>query len=420
MIRYKYYFSNRLFFSYLSYFFILIGVSSCVRFRNVGLDDSSGGKAVGESGSFYEEQVSVGNESAKPLDASQILELIDIRGVGDSGWVDRSAKPENVTGIPVQPMFGQAIKEIDPEKIIFASDLSFINWEAVITQKCSFIRKSVSFAFYSHPENIIQAAERGFNLFGISNNHSGDCEKDENGFERADAFNPSIRYIEKKLKTRIALAGAGENFDDIQIFEKLIKDRKVTVAFGSISFFGWDIPKTNVVTVSRRGYDDLKVNRYLKKFDESNADIKILSIHTQDGSNSTIEAEAFIAAKETGEKFIKYFRGNVVFGHGPHTWAGVKIVHRLDGTRGVLFSSLGNFVHQGLSIRKDNYLGRVLLDPNDNFTVKQVYVFPLVNKKTTISFYSDRNIIPAPISNFSWYKGAYQNGNLAFYFADFQ
>jgi poly-gamma-glutamate synthesis protein (capsule biosynthesis protein) len=104
------------------------------------------------------------------------------------------------------------------------------------------------------------------------------------------------------------------------------------------------------------------------------------------------------------ESFIHSYNGNIVFGHGPHTKAGVKVVQRNDGRKGVIFTSLGNFLHPGLAPHYDNYVGRAVFD----FETRQlrfVQVYPLGNTGDSVEFMKTSEA-KSPISNFTWKTGA--------------
>ena len=102
----------------------------------------------------------------QPLDTSA-TELIDIRGVGDSGW----SKTHEAT--PIEAEFGAALDRFDRTGHGVRGDLSFINWETVVGSRCtqfgSAYRAGASYAFVSRPENLDQAYARGFNLVALSN-----------------------------------------------------------------------------------------------------------------------------------------------------------------------------------------------------------------------------------------------------------
>lgn len=348
----------------------------------------------------------------KKINLNSNTPLIDIRGVGDFAWTN-PAKPKYGKKNALATDVASAFELIPHAKPIFKGDLSFINFEAVVGEFCEQIRPTVSWYFLSHPKNISSLYKYGFNIFSLANNHSQDCQKGFSSRESYKAKHGPLMTLESFDKNqnanKLLYAGVGDEtltqsnpFLAKEKFFK-IKGKEIKVAFASLGIFSWDIP--NAATVAKK---DFKQDRELMEimfpsFDQSNADIKILSIHTQDASgHNKAEDWAFLKLKAIAEYFVKNHGGNVVFGHGPHTFAGIKVLNNSRGQRSVIFTSLGNFIHQGLSIREDNYLGRTLIDP-DSLDVKTVMAVPLINQKDTIQFWhpSKQTKINA---NFKWQK----------------
>ena len=77
-------------------------------------------------------------------------------------------------------------------------------------------------------------------------------------------------------------------------------------------------------------------------------------------------------------EFVERYRGDVVFGHGPHVWKPVRVVRKETGGKGVIFESLGNFLHPSLAAQSKNYIGRALFDPQ-TLALRQVQVIPVAN-----------------------------------------
>ena len=193
--------------------------------------------------------------------------------------------------------------------------------------------------------------------------------------------------------------------------------RDVSVALGSITLIGWDIPNSAYINLN---WSDAKkrekIQSLFNSFDSINADIKMLSIHTQGATSRRAFGSDYTLLRQISEEFIKNHDGKVVFGHGPHTHAGVKVINGSKG-KGVVFSSLGNFIHQQLSNHSDNYVGRVLLNKR-TLDVEQVQVSPFGNSRTSLSLRTTSNIK----ANFQWQR---QTRNVAgkdvgVYYANFQ
>lgn len=64
-----------------------------------------------------------------------------------------------------------------------------------------------------------------------------------------------------------------------------------------------------------------------------------------------------------GVDFVEKYGGDIVFGSGPHVWKPVRVVRKENGTgKGVIFESLGNFLHPSLGAQSKNFIGRALFD----------------------------------------------------------
>jgi poly-gamma-glutamate synthesis protein (capsule biosynthesis protein) len=87
----------------------------------------------------------------------------------------------------------------------------------------------------------------------------------------------------------------------------------------------------------------------------------------------------------TGRAFLQKYGGDIVFGHGPHEWRDVQVVESASGERGVLFQSLGNFLHPELAAQRENIIGRVLLD-RETLQVRQVQAVSVATDGLTGSF----------------------------------
>jgi poly-gamma-glutamate synthesis protein (capsule biosynthesis protein) len=108
------------------------------------------------------------------------------------------------------------------------------------------------------------------------------------------------------------------------------------------------------------------------------ADLRILSLHSWNAATQR-------RLVETGEAFLRDYGGDIVFGHGPHVWRDVRIVESESGEPGVLFQSLGNFLHPELAAQRKNLIGRVLLD-RESLRVRQVQAIAVAADGATASF----------------------------------
>ncbi len=388
---------------FLSLFLLSAGTASAHLF-------DLGFLSVDEDERWYAERLQTDPEIVASPMGARPSDAWDIRGVGDTAWT-KSGSPGNRSSIPETPAFGTALDQLDPTGNFLRGHFSFLNWESVIGEACDSIREQVDFYFLSHPDSIRQAFQRGFNLISVSNNHAQDCNLGRTAESLTARRGPemsaeALQAISASESSPLLWAGVNAPGESdpyqarVETFE--IDGRRVRVALGAISVLSWAIP--GVATVNYNEPDEAirKYTRLLESLSTADADLRILSVHTQDASgHRRKEAAGFRLLKKIGEDFILKYRGDVVFGEGPHTWGGVRVIPREDGHRGVIFTSLGNFIHQGLGSNPDNYVARALFDRN-SLQLTEVQVVPFSNHKTRVNFYSPSARPIAPMSNFEW------------------
>lgn len=284
--------------------------------------------------------------------------------------------------------FGQRLDALDSTRRSYRGDLSFINWETVVGKSCQQFRgrpSRSSYAFVSHPDNLKEAYLRGFNLIGLANNHSWDCPVGENG---AYGATESARHMERltdEIGADWIWHGVGEQQKKAaQVKTMTVKGKKIKVAFASLYLGG---ACQDITCVNDK-------NTILRSLRDADADIRILSIHSW--NNSTQQQLV-----NTGTDFIRNYNGDVVFGHGPHVWKPVTIVQSTSGKQGVMFESLGNFIHPNLAAKQKDMIGRVLFDL-ETLQLRQVQAIPL---KVDAAFASFTGALPPtsiPAKNFKW------------------
>ncbi len=328
------------------------------------------------------------DRAAIPLDVSQVTGLVDLRGVGDSGWANTHQ------GTPRAAAFGTALDAFDPSGTVLRGHLSYINWETVVGESCTqFASRYVpgkSYAFISRVENLRQAEAHGFNLVGLSNNHSRDCS-----VPSAEAL--TARNMPDALSAAALWAGIradGKGSQDIKLGSFDVGEGLTAkVAFAS-AYIG-----------SRRDCDmavcasDLP--ELLKRLATSDADYRILSLHSMDGATQAELARV-------GADAVRTLKVDVVYGSGPHVWKPVQVVERNDGTKGVVFQSLGNFLHPSLAAQGKNYMGRALF--SRDHALKQVQLVPIRNVADRASL-SDvpGSVVPANLAWRAMPKGVFAN-----------
>lgn len=302
--------------------------------------------------------------AAAPL-AFDRSELIDVRGVGDAGW-SRTHQER-----PIAATFGQALDRFDPSGQSYRGDLSFINWETVVATRCTqfasvYVPKR-SYAFVSLPDNLVQAHDRGFNLVGLSNNHTRDCYASPDVPERGEiaAATMTARAIDDlgDLDWLTAgVAGPGEDVKTARVRTFRVKGRDVRVAFGSFYTGRASCPRATCAGDARALMASMR---------DAAADLRILSIH----SMASADHDTLV---RLGIEFVESYGGDVVFGHGPHRWKPVRVVRKKGGGKGVVFDSLGNFLHPALAAQSRNFIGRVLFDKR-TLALRQVQLLPVTN-----------------------------------------
>ncbi len=176
-----------------------------------------------------------------PLNTKQAPEFLDIRGVGDSGMALTYKQPLDLcTTLPEggPANFGQRLDALDPTRISYRGDLSFINWETVVGKSCQQFRgrpSRSSYAFVSHPDNLKKAYWR----IGLANNHSWDCPVGENS---AYGATESARHMERltdEIDADWIWHGVGgQQKKAAQVKTMTVKGKEIKVAFASLYLGG--------------------------------------------------------------------------------------------------------------------------------------------------------------------------------------
>jgi hypothetical protein len=308
--------------------------------------------------------------AAAPIDATAAGDLLDIRGMGDSGWANTHEKT------PIAADFGKALDRFDASGKGYRGDLSFVNWETVVgsgcTQFASVYTPGLSYAFVSLTDNLVQANDRGFNLIGLSNNHARDClaSADTSLTGEVASAAMSAKNIEsigdrQWLFAGIASSAHEDDFAKARVRTFVVKGRQVRVAFGSMYMGRAECPRAACAGDKRALFENMR---------DAKADIRILSLHSM---GPTDQDEAV----RTGTEFVKSYNGDVVYGEGPHVWKPVRVVRKgasFGGGTGVVFESLGNFLHPSLGAQAKNFIGRALYDLR-TLKLRQIQVLPVAN-----------------------------------------
>ena len=338
--------------------------------------------------------------AAVPLAGETTAAFLDVRGVGDAAMAETHTQPFKITdnlpeGVPAN--FGLRLDAFDPEGKSYRGDLSFINWESTVGTRCNRFwapQGPASFAFMSDPQNLVELHKRQFNLIGLANNHTRDCPDAEGGVDGAHASALHMTRLSQELGANWLWHGVGT--DKVAAVNTLmLKGKPVKVAFASLYIAGGDCTYVTCET------DTLTVLRSLR---DADADLRILAMHSW-----TDETQAQLV--DIGVNFLRNFDGDIVFGHGPHIWKPVRVVEsaRGDGKRGVMFESLGNFIHPALVPGSQHLIGRALFDL-ETLKLRQVQVIPIAVSRINVSFGGSAAGLPA---NLTWQETrdpAWQSG----------
>ena len=327
---------------------------------------ADGADALGVPITEVDETDTASKRVAAPLDVKALTDLVDVRGVGDAAW-SRTHQPE-----PLAAEYGKALDRFDATGRAYRGHVSYINWETVVGSSCatfdSVYTPGKSYAFVSRKENLSQAMDRGFNLIGLSNNHSRDCTSPDGETMTANevatladdshAFHGVGLDREKKTAVKVVTVKAGT--------------RDVRVAFGSIYLGSRRSCERAVCAADKRVlFENLR---------DARADLRIVAIHSMDAKTQDELVQA-------GVEFVKSYNGDIVYGSGPHVWKPVRVVRKENGKAGVVFESLGNFLHPNLAAQQKNYIGRALFQ-KDDLTLAQVQVLPIANTGSDVRYSS--------------------------------
>lgn len=226
-------------------------------------------------------------------------------------------------------------------KPLINGDLNFANIETVLSSRNDLPNEEKTYAFKSHPNSIRHLLNIGFNLFNIANNHSYDY-----GVAGMEQTVYELDLIQQEYPNMI-YHGIAERPRVLQ--PKVFNVKGIRVAFASIS-----IAETRFrATETQKGLLHLRNDKDFKDlvvaFARTQADFKILSIHSGTEGQVTLDA----GQKARYEYALQYGKINLIIGHHPHV---VRPIQK-SGEQ-FIFYSLGNYLMVGSA----NITQR--LDPN--------------------------------------------------------
>jgi hypothetical protein len=288
---------------------------------------------------------------------------LDIRGVGDAAWTG------NQLPAPPASSFQSWLNKFNPNGLVYRGDVNVVNWESVVGTDC--LSYNSAFGFLSSPASVREAFAAGFNIFALSNNHSRDCDKTNNdGYvgdggagEMATASHMNTLAQERNLIWNGVSSSSSKQY--VTVRELSIGDKRVSVAFASI-----DLGRVSHC-IRSNCYGDRE--RVLNALRDAKADVRILSMHSREWlSGLSIEENKDQLDKlySMGEAAVTQAGVDVVFGSGPHIAMPVRTFRKPNRDQGVVFLSLGNFIHPLLSGQSTSLVGRVLFNTNDSSAVQ--------------------------------------------------
>lgn len=259
---------------------------------------------------------------------------VDIRAFGDSGYIGG-------LGIYAAPSDGWVKTRLKSVEALRSSDVNFLNLEGSLTRSCSrFAEKP--FAFAIAPEALHEFASWGFNLMGLANNHSLDCLDPAPGRETVAALQAALTTF-----PNLQVHGVASSFTALATRPALLTVKGVKLGMTALKAWG-NGRKSTIGNLDNRA--DLMT--HLAKAD---VDVRILSLHGGiENSRHPTDVVMGIA-----REFIANYNGDIVFAHHPHKSQGFEVVTKRDGRVGVIFYSLGNGLHNGLSAAGDGLAVRV-------------------------------------------------------------
>ena len=339
---------------------------SCFSFESI-----SHGGFIGEGGiDNLEKSVPLTNKRLSQLNNSPFVSInkddtpfIDIRAYGDSGWSWTHESPAMAAN------FGNALDDFSPSGEIYRGDINFINWETTVGYTCDewhapYVRGR-SYAFLARPENVTQAINRGIDNFALSNNHTRDCVlNSDTGLNGQLTTIDYMDSIKKEYPNLIHHGISRENKNQVSILERMEKGTIIKIAFASY-YTGRESCPHSVCTEDAEAIID--------SFKHTSADLKILMIHTMSNQDKLVQV---------GTKFIKEAGGDIVFGSGPHRWKPIRYVENQKG-RGIIFDSLGNFLHPSMAAQSKNIIARILLNPHSK-KIEQVQAISVRNESNRV------------------------------------
>lgn len=218
-----------------------------------------------------------------------------------------------------------------------AADVAVINQETLICGGDYEITGS-KLNFNSPVELGDAMVDLGFDVFTMANNHMLD--------KGIDGLASSMDYWDGMMKKYPILAlGAYRNADDqSKIRMQEVNGMKIAYLSYAEHLNGYRIPDDSEIKIGMTADEEL-IERQIKAANET-ADAVVVAAHW--GWEDTNEVDP--AVKELAAKMVNW-GADVILGSHSHTAETMEFIDRPDGTRGMVFYSMGNFI----SAQTDNF-----------------------------------------------------------------
>lgn len=210
-------------------------------------------------------------------------------------------------------------------------DLNFANIETVVSSRNDLKAQDKGFVFNTHPNAIQHLIDLGFNLFSLANNHAYD-----HGQAGIDETLANMNKLSQEKE--IFYAGLGT----LSELRKpvLFKVKGYQIAFAAIGIMDTNFQATEERNGMLNYYNPNELKVLLKNFAETDADLKIISVHY--GTEGRVNLDS--GQKEKYEKLLTEGDIDLVIGHHPHVVRPIQLKKEK-----LIFYSLGNYLMLGAS-----------------------------------------------------------------------
>lgn len=288
-------------------------------------------------------RVSISNTSSEQKNESQSSFQKDLPSLqftftafGDAGWADTHiSRPKYSKG------FKKAFQRFNSKQETLG-DINYINWETSVGTQCDqFWTKQTSstFAFLTHPQELVDAIKLGFNMIGLANNHTFDCIRSKEGNGPIQSYN-----FVKGLETNhpnIVFSGIFSKANEEPAQKDIVLEQgTVPITFLSAYVGGNKSHCSNMscsinMTKSKKAFEDKKR-------------LRVLALHSWN-------KDSHQSLKKILRQWVHSNLVDVAIGSGPHIAESIEIIDTNHGKK-VMATSLGNFIHPSLSPQPHNVI----------------------------------------------------------------